>query len=374
MPPDDLPPLTRPTLYIHIGLPKTGTTSAQVFLTLNRDRLVQHGLYYPQTSHPLFGSDWQHRFVHASIMEEFQKHDLQLEKYDFKIIDALAEEMLHKGHPKNLISEENLSWHSQLQSAVLERFSKWFDVKIIIFLRRQDQWLESYYTQIVRDGYKEPFAAIFDDIRFTTFEKLNFLELLDIWADRFGAKNLVVKRYKEDGKDTESLLMEILGLPTEGWITAPRHLDSPSLFGVRFHKALARHEKNLNYEAFFDLFDHALRDCTPGRSAVYFSREERVAFLELYSDINRKVASKYGIAMETSSDLFSFDQNAHPTQSDEINTMTDSELEVILKRLVENIRIQNRSSLDIWKAMVVAASGRVEERDVVAADLHPLEN
>ncbi|HHY1340405.1 TPA: hypothetical protein ACV09T_001846, partial [Campylobacter jejuni] len=33
--------------YIHIGTPKTGTTSIQKFLTLNREILKQNGYYYP---------------------------------------------------------------------------------------------------------------------------------------------------------------------------------------------------------------------------------------------------------------------------------------------------------------------------------------
>ncbi len=36
------------TLYIHIGLPKTGTSAIQEFLTLNRKELLNHGILYPE--------------------------------------------------------------------------------------------------------------------------------------------------------------------------------------------------------------------------------------------------------------------------------------------------------------------------------------
>ena len=333
-------------------------------MSLNRDKLAQHGLYYPETFHPLFQSDHQHRFVFASIINEFNAHGLLVENFDFTIIDALAEEMLRNGQPKNLISEENLSWHPKLQSAALARFSKWFDVKIIVFLRRQDQWLESNFTQLVRGGYDGTIASILDDIR--TPDRLDFLEFLGYWADHFGIQNLIVKRYLEDGKNSENLLLGVLGLPSVGWLSAPRRNDSLSLYGVRFHRALVRHELNFDYGAFNELFDQAILDSTPGQSARYFSIEERMAFLERFTSINRDAASKYAITMETSSDLFAFDANAHPTQSDDIDVMPDSEFEVIMKRLVRNIRIRNRSSLDIWKAMLVAACGCVVTRDVVA--------
>ena len=35
------------TLYIHIGMPKAGSTSLQTFFTLNRARLQAHGVDYP---------------------------------------------------------------------------------------------------------------------------------------------------------------------------------------------------------------------------------------------------------------------------------------------------------------------------------------
>lgn len=35
------------TLYIHIGTPKTGTTSIQNFCGLNREKLKEQGVLYP---------------------------------------------------------------------------------------------------------------------------------------------------------------------------------------------------------------------------------------------------------------------------------------------------------------------------------------
>ena len=36
------------TLYLHIGLPKTGTTSIQNYLFENREALMQRGVCYPK--------------------------------------------------------------------------------------------------------------------------------------------------------------------------------------------------------------------------------------------------------------------------------------------------------------------------------------
>lgn len=35
------------TLYIHIGCPKTATTSIQYFCNENKENLAKHGVYFP---------------------------------------------------------------------------------------------------------------------------------------------------------------------------------------------------------------------------------------------------------------------------------------------------------------------------------------
>lgn len=356
--------VTKPELFLHVGLPKTGTTSAQAFMSRNRDQLALHGVYYPETIHDLFQSEHQHRFVFAAIINEYNQHGLNVEAFDFSVIDALAAEMLSKGLPKNLISEENLSWYPLLQSAALERFSKWFDVKIVVFLRRQDQWLESVFTQLVRGGYDGTIAMLLEDIR--TPDRLNYSEFLNYWTERFGEQALVVRRHLGGGKSTESMLLEILELPDQGWIKAPRLNDSLSLAGVRFHRALAARKLNFDYGAFNELFDEELVNSTSGRAAVHFSRKERTAFLKQFRDINREVGVKYGLQMDTATELFAFDPKAHPLDADEIDGMSEEELDAILKRLIANPRIRDRSSLEISEAMLVAATRLVITNDVVA--------
>ena len=39
----------RPHCILHIGCPKTGTTSLQQFLTLNREFLLSQGVLYPRS-------------------------------------------------------------------------------------------------------------------------------------------------------------------------------------------------------------------------------------------------------------------------------------------------------------------------------------
>jgi len=49
-------------LYIHPGIHKTGTTSIQHYLSLNRDVLLNYGIYYPIVPYDSL-VPFQHRYI-----------------------------------------------------------------------------------------------------------------------------------------------------------------------------------------------------------------------------------------------------------------------------------------------------------------------
>src|SRR5882724_4089086 len=50
----------RKQLYLHIGFPKTGTTSIQMWLTENATALAAHGVLYPATGRGRQEHDYGH--------------------------------------------------------------------------------------------------------------------------------------------------------------------------------------------------------------------------------------------------------------------------------------------------------------------------
>lgn len=52
----------KPTLFLHIGRPKTGSTALQHFLMKNRQRLLDNGILYPLTGSYQLSS---HLFAYA---------------------------------------------------------------------------------------------------------------------------------------------------------------------------------------------------------------------------------------------------------------------------------------------------------------------
>ncbi len=133
-------------LYIHSGMPKTGTTSAQAFMWANRKKLAGLGFYYPDTMRPPKPVQAQHTFLNVYIRQQNQAHAETGKPLAYEAVDVMVKEIKEANCPVNLISEEQLSFDANVTAPFLGRFKEHFDVKIIVFLRRQDVWVESMYA------------------------------------------------------------------------------------------------------------------------------------------------------------------------------------------------------------------------------------
>ncbi|AKF24128.1 hypothetical protein YH65_00940 [Sulfurovum lithotrophicum] len=140
-------------VYIHIGLPKTATSSIQGFLYHNKSFLEEHGYHYIQTglNHDL---KCHHDLVWKLDLHKGPSYvEQDIAKYRNEILRDLAAEVeAHKG--KNLVvSSELLTFIGDFRKLkpLLDVF-KDKKVKFILNLRRQDRFLESLYQQVVKDG------------------------------------------------------------------------------------------------------------------------------------------------------------------------------------------------------------------------------
>ena len=126
------------TLDLHIGLHKTGTTSLQSFFAANDKSFKQFSIVYPRAGR----KKNKHNLLAWSLRSV---DDLS------RLLAALHEEC--SGFEHALVSCEEFS-HAFLDAAVLEQFCRLarenFHVRVIIYLRRQDQLKESIYAEVVR--------------------------------------------------------------------------------------------------------------------------------------------------------------------------------------------------------------------------------
>jgi len=129
--------MTARTLWLHVGIPKTSTTSFQSWMRAHAAEIERYGLSYP----PLFGQgNDKHNFLVGAL-----RHD--------KALGALEQLLDTTDAPNLLLSDEGLSNHlDDFDPAALDKFRQltenWI-VKILILSREAKSWTRSYHKQCV---------------------------------------------------------------------------------------------------------------------------------------------------------------------------------------------------------------------------------
>lgn len=153
----------RHKLLFHIGMPKTGTTSIQEFLWLNREKLSSHGWVYPELfSFSEAGRDHKNgthlTFTLMGLLGCPASYIRYGYGYDRKILTEVftrdvATPILDALQSKDvIISEEDIWRHLGINISHLLSFFKGHgcDVRVIVYLRRQDKYLESLYDTLTK--------------------------------------------------------------------------------------------------------------------------------------------------------------------------------------------------------------------------------
>lgn len=80
----------------------------------------------------------------------------------------------------------------------------------MVYLRRQDEFIESLYMQKIHEGHSMPFAEFLEQLSGVHFD---WYALLESYAEVFGRRNIIVRRYeKRFMPRRESLLEEFFGI------------------------------------------------------------------------------------------------------------------------------------------------------------------
>lgn len=135
----------KPRLIIHIGATKTGSTTIQHFLEKNRAALLRAGVYVPEV-----GLFWQktrpHKQAgHAQFVPEIMKGKNKLKQH-LQATQALCDGKIHTV----ILSSE--AYFLNDNAIELARYFSDYDVEMITYLRRQDDWANSQYAEFVAGG------------------------------------------------------------------------------------------------------------------------------------------------------------------------------------------------------------------------------
>jgi hypothetical protein len=183
----------KPTLWVHIGTHKTGTTSIEAFLKTNRTALADQGiglLTFP-------------RDARRTLREHAEGH----EAASTSLANTL--EHLITKQSRACTNQPNtyiLSWEgfcgnaskgysdAHLMANALNVASKYCNLNpyIILYIRPQEEFISSYYSQTVKDGKTKSIQEFLHDLPSASF---NWLELTETFERQFRADQVVVERY-----------------------------------------------------------------------------------------------------------------------------------------------------------------------------------
>lgn len=188
--------ITQASCVLHIGTPKTGSTALQRFLCEARHALENAGFLYPASIERGHG----HHDLSLALCASYPEWAApQLRTFEESLSAVIAE---HRSKElKLLLSSENFYWLNRPEDVawLLQRLGHSTErVAIIVYLRRQDEVLVSWYNQLVKaQGYARDFSSFIDE----QGELWNYAIQLQQWSAVFGSERIAVRRYAFGVKD-----------------------------------------------------------------------------------------------------------------------------------------------------------------------------
>ena len=276
-------------VWIHIGLPKTGTSAVQSSFADARATLREAGLLYPETGEVGGGHArlaWPFlsptRKERADVKEKLDEAEAE------RLWDTLADEVSSAGAADTLLSSE---YFSEIEPHVLAGLAHRFSggVRVLVYLRSQDELIESGYNQEVKAGltsteFRMPSRPV---------PSYDYATLLGKWSEAFGRDNITVRLYDAAiaASGAERDVAAAIGLePTT--LERSTFVANPSL-----HPALVELQRRLN------ALGEPRSALVPQLQSVVAASGERVphllsarqrrAILELYAESNQTVARDY---------------------------------------------------------------------------------
>jgi hypothetical protein len=283
-------------VIIHIGANKTGTTSIQSYCSKYSDSLIKnHGVLYPNT-----GRIWNAHFKLAWSLGAGKgevdpspdiwtdlRNEVEAAKCDKIVLSS-----------ENFILIENSNQLSQIKDTFHD-----YEFEIVLFVRRQDYWIESLFLQRIKMGLLE---KDFNQFVSSPGQALDYKKILTPWIDVFGKESIIVVNFETEVKEKGAVtcFFQAIKVPLEN-IKEIRDNDSIDRFIAEFLRSKrAGFKRKDRVKKILSLYHKKIKPnlvVTP--SKYYFTEKNRSDFLKNYIISNEYIANEFFL----SNDLFSLE-------------------------------------------------------------------
>lgn len=297
------------TLYVHIGQPKTGTTTIQKFCATNRTYLLRENIdyifltphsddvgnacYFSGGLHPLGNISTKDVYVNK-ILKSLESNNVLLSRETFWFAENLGE------------------WLKQWNDIGVS-------VKVIVYLRRQDLFFESFWSELIREG--KGFSISFDEFvnivmneellphrchRYKTEPIKGYLKCLDRIANSIGKENIILRPFEKTQFQGKDLIQDFLNCLCISDYTGAEFVSSENErlcgnvldYAYWVNKGLSGiNDKYFNESAFRSVINEMnenqlLSDPNMAKEG-YFEFNERIELLKKFEEENYIIAKKF---------------------------------------------------------------------------------
>jgi hypothetical protein len=308
------------TIYLHIGIPKTATTTLQYVFFKNREKLLEKGFLYP-LSGSLYNSRHSHGhpywslYGHLNLVRGLSKNNNRAYDATAGNWEELYQEIQLAKTNNVLISAETFYFLDFDQIYLVRNYLSEYNVKILVYLRKQDSFFQSHYCQDIK------MCNYFDDISEYIKEKKNYgdyYQKLEYWSSLFGKENIIVRIFEKEQLINNSILddfwssidlcvdsIERQSYEGEGKNYSPgiklvKLINSFNKIAIKKMSISPWKLKNIYYRTFlndsqFSIMLSQLPDLLPDFliDNELLSIQERVHLMKEFEESNRKVAQEY---------------------------------------------------------------------------------
>lgn len=281
--------------YLHIGAPKTGSTALQYFLYENRRKLAEQGWIYPEVSLRGFG----HHDLAFLLGGGYPEWAIPQEKSLSELANELQATVAECS--QIILSSENFYLLPNPQKVAQMLFAAGFPtetVKIVVYIRRQDEAHISWYNQVVKaQGYSGTIDQCIQD----HFKLWDYQLQLGKWAQVFERKNILIRPYEEGqlvNDDIRKDFLRLLNLSQSKLVMPDKvvntrlNRDILEFQRIINHLPLSSKEKRAFHKEMIDL-----TICSKGKGLFndnpLLSFKQRKEIISKYSKSNKYVAREY---------------------------------------------------------------------------------
>jgi len=313
-------------LTLHVGLSKTGTTSIQLFLWRNRNILLKKfGILYPKTGIKEKLGYGQHLI--PNILRSKQNYS------DLK--NMLIREINNHKADNIVISSEEFIFSCP------KKVYKFFDFihteKIVIYLRRQDLWIESLYKEYVKNIHSRGTMSFKDFLKGAPHIKICFFSnFVERWKEVFPNTEIILKFYDRKLFQYENIIFDFL--PLIGL--------SHSKMSFHFHKLETKLETNRSLSTISTLVLRMINE------NLNLNDSDHKKVVQLLFEMDNKYASHKKTSLFSLSDRIEF-----------LNTFEKS------NKIVSNLFFNNNDifrltdeEMEIYKRQIYPSETEIKER------------